>query len=44
MIAARDDANREYYGRAVTPKEILSGRVKPPPGAGKLQKALTGIP
>ena len=40
MIAARDDANRKYYGRDVTPKAILSGQVKPPKSAGKLQRAL----
>lgn len=40
VIAARDDANREYYGRAVTPSEILSGKVKAPKGAGKLARAL----
>jgi lipid-binding SYLF domain-containing protein len=36
VIAARNDANKEYYGRAVTPEEILTGKVKPPPGAEKL--------
>src|SRR5262245_55358490 len=36
VIVARNDANREYYGREVTPKEILAGKVKPPPGAEKL--------
>jgi lipid-binding SYLF domain-containing protein len=41
VIAARDDANKDYYGHPVTPKEILSGAVKPPPGAAVLQKALT---
>ena len=40
VIAARDDANREYYGRAVSPREILSGKVKAPKGAGKLSRAL----
>jgi lipid-binding SYLF domain-containing protein len=40
IIAARDDANEEYYGRSVTPKEILSGKVKPPPGAARLTQAL----
>lgn len=40
VIAARDEANREYYGKAVTPKEILSGAVKPPAGAAKLATAL----
>jgi SH3 domain-containing YSC84-like protein 1 len=36
VIAARNDANKEYYGRAVTPEEILTGKVKPPAGAEKL--------
>ena len=43
VIAARDDANRAYYGRDVTPKEILSGEVKPPRGAEKLKAALGKI-
>jgi len=41
VIAARNDSNKEYYGREVTPKQILSGEAKPPPGAAVLQKALT---
>jgi SH3 domain-containing YSC84-like protein 1 len=40
VIAARDGVNHEYYGRAVTPKQILSGEVKPPAGAARLTKAL----
>ncbi|HSD11269.1 MAG TPA: YSC84-related protein, partial [Candidatus Binatia bacterium] len=36
VIVARNDANKEYYGRTVTPEEILTGRVQPPPGAEKL--------
>jgi len=40
VIAARNDANHKYYGRAVTPKQILAGTVKPPPGAAKLRRAL----
>ena len=40
VIAARDDTNAEYYGRPVTPEQILSGKVKVPAGARKLQKAL----
>jgi lipid-binding SYLF domain-containing protein len=39
-LATRDETNHEYYGRAVTPKEILSGKVKPPKGALKLVRAL----
>jgi lipid-binding SYLF domain-containing protein len=40
VIATRDDANRSYYGREVTPKQILSGAVKPPKGAARLRAAL----
>ena len=36
VIAARDDANEKYYGRAATPEEILTGKVKAPAGAKKL--------
>jgi SH3 domain-containing YSC84-like protein 1 len=40
VIATRDGANKEYYGRKVTPEEILSGQVKPPASAHKLQEEL----
>ncbi|MGO9022332.1 MAG: YSC84-related protein [Syntrophobacteraceae bacterium] len=40
VIATRNEANAEYYGRSVTPGQILSGKVKVPAGARKLQKAL----
>ncbi len=40
ILATRDDANANYYGRYVTPREILTGKVKVPPGARRLQKAL----
>jgi SH3 domain-containing YSC84-like protein 1 len=36
VIAARNDANEKYYGRAVTPEQILAGDVNPPPDATKL--------
>jgi SH3 domain-containing YSC84-like protein 1 len=41
VIGSRDDANAEYYGRKVTPTQILSGQVKPPKGARGLMKALS---
>jgi SH3 domain-containing YSC84-like protein 1 len=44
VIAARNDANKEYYGREVTPKMILSGAAKPPAGATKLHYALSQSP
>jgi lipid-binding SYLF domain-containing protein len=40
VIMARDDTNAAYYGRRVSPSDILSGRVKIPKGAGRLRKAL----
>jgi lipid-binding SYLF domain-containing protein len=40
VIVARDDANERYYGKQVTPSEVLSGRVPPPEGAMKLIRAL----
>jgi SH3 domain-containing YSC84-like protein 1 len=40
VISTRNDANAEYYGRRVTPEEILSGKVPPPPGAARLVQVL----
>ncbi len=40
VISAREEANRQYYGRYVTPGQILSGRVRPPAGAWRLRRAL----
>lgn len=40
VIVACNGANTEYYGRKVTPEEILSGQVKPPTSADKLQQEL----
>ena len=41
VIGTRNDANAEYYGRRVTPTEILSGQVPPPSGATRLVQVLT---
>jgi SH3 domain-containing YSC84-like protein 1 len=41
VIGTRNDTNAEYYGRPVTPEEILSGKVPPPPGAMRLVQMLT---
>ena len=41
VIGTRNDANAEYYGRRVTPEEILSGKVPPPSGATRLVQVLT---
>jgi lipid-binding SYLF domain-containing protein len=41
VIAARNDANAAYYGRAVTPADILSGKANPPAGASKLINLLS---
>jgi SH3 domain-containing YSC84-like protein 1 len=40
VIATRDGANEEYYGRKVTPEQILSGQVKPPASADRLRMEL----
>lgn len=39
-IVEAPDTNREYYKREVSPSEILSGRINPPPGAKILIDAL----
>ena len=41
VLMSRDDTNKEYYGRKVTPAEILAGKVKVPKGAQGLVKALS---
>jgi lipid-binding SYLF domain-containing protein len=41
VVATRDEANAEYYGRQVMAREILSGKVQPPAGAKKLQQVLS---
>jgi len=41
VIGTRNDENTMYYGRAVTPGEILSGKVKAPKGTGRLMKVLS---
>jgi lipid-binding SYLF domain-containing protein len=41
VIVARDDANKTYYHKAVTPSQILTGAIKPPKSAGKLQRVLS---
>jgi lipid-binding SYLF domain-containing protein len=40
VIVTRDGANEKYYGRKVTPEEILSGHVKPPASADRLRAEL----
>jgi lipid-binding SYLF domain-containing protein len=40
VIATRNETNDEYYGKSVTPDQILSGKVAPPKGAIKLIRAL----
>ena len=40
VVGVRNDANAEYYGRPVTPEEILSGKVSPPPNARRLLQVL----
>jgi len=40
VIGTRNDANAAYYGRALSPEDILSGKVAPPAGAERLRKVL----
>ncbi|HZA53281.1 MAG TPA: YSC84-related protein [Candidatus Udaeobacter sp.] len=41
VIATRDEANAEYYGKPVNAKDILAGKVRPPAGARKLLEVLS---
>lgn len=41
VIGTRNEANAEYYGKPVTAKDILAGKVKPPAGARKLLRELS---
>lgn len=41
IIATQKDANREYYGRRVSARSILSGRVAPPAGAAHFLDVLS---
>jgi SH3 domain-containing YSC84-like protein 1 len=41
VIATRDDANAEYYGKRVAAKDILAGKVRPPAGERKLLQVLS---
>jgi len=43
VIATRNDANADYYGRRVSPAAILSGKVRAPAGSNKLHVALAGF-
>jgi len=40
VLVTRNRANQAYYGRKVTPEEILSGKVKPPASADRLREEL----
>ena len=41
VIATRDEANAEYYGKQIAAKDILAGKVKPPAGERKLLQVLS---
>ena len=41
VVATRNDDNAAYYGKPVSAKDILSGKVTPPAGAQKLIKTLS---
>jgi lipid-binding SYLF domain-containing protein len=40
VIGTRNDANAEYYGRAVNAEDILSGKIAPPHGTDRLRHVL----
>ena len=40
VIATQDDANASYYGRPVSARAIVMGRVAPPAGANRLLRLL----
>jgi lipid-binding SYLF domain-containing protein len=40
VLATQKDDNARYYGRPVSARDILSGRVAPPRGAARLRAAL----
>ncbi|KAJ0398533.1 hypothetical protein ATCC90586_010344 [Pythium insidiosum] len=42
-IAARSDLNKKFYGREITPTEILTGAVEQPAAASQLYDALNRI-
>jgi lipid-binding SYLF domain-containing protein len=41
VVSVRDEANAAYYGKPVTPQEILSDKVPPPAGARNLLSVLS---
>jgi len=41
VVSVRDEANAAYYGKPVTPQEILSDKVTPPAGARNLLQVLS---
>jgi lipid-binding SYLF domain-containing protein len=43
VIGTQRESNFHYYGRPVRADSILSGTIKPPPGAGPLRRML-GVP
>ncbi|OQR96526.1 hypothetical protein THRCLA_07257 [Thraustotheca clavata] len=40
VISCRSDANRDFYGKHVTPAEILSGAILPPRAANRLYETI----
>lgn len=41
VIATRNEANAKYYGRPVTPRQLLYGKVRAPAGVRRLQRVLS---
>ena len=40
VVMTMDKRNEDYYGKAVAPKDVLSGKIPPPAGAQKLIQEL----
>ena len=40
VVGTRNEDNAAYYGKPVSAKDILSGKVAPPPGSDKLRQIL----
>ena len=43
VLAPNDDMNDSFYGKSVTPQQIISGKVQPPAGASHFEQVLAPI-
>lgn len=44
ILVERKDANRDFYGSAISASDILGGRVPPPEIAGEMYDTIEGEP